>query len=96
VDGELRDLAAPITKDAKLAIVTPKAKIQRPDLHPPLCAHIRPRRYAAVSPNKLGLRPARRYAFSTTWNWTTNDRDDFAKIDEEMKKIPPNRVPRYE
>jgi threonyl-tRNA synthetase len=101
VDGELRDLVAPITKDAKLAIVTPK--VDDPNavyLVRHSAAHVMAEAITRVYPQtKLAYGPpvdtGFYYDLELDHKLTT---DDFVKIDEEMKKIVAENRPftRYE
>ena len=90
VDGELRDLSAPITKDAKIAIVTPKSEDPNA-LY--LCrhsaAHVMAEAITRLYPQtKLAYGPPVDNGFYYDMELDHKlTMDDFAKIEEEIKKI---------
>ena len=94
VDGELRDLSAPITKDATVAIVTPKIQGGGEDpnalfLLRHSAAHVMAEAITRLYPQtKLAYGPpvdtGFYYDMELDHKLTT---DDFAKIEEEIKKI---------
>lgn len=101
VDGELRDLSAPISKDATVAIVTPKA--EDPNalyLIRHSAAHVMAEAITRLYPQtKLAYGPPVDNGFFYDMELDHKlTADDFAKIDEEMKKIIAENRPftRYE
>jgi len=101
VDGELRDLAAPIAKDAAISIVTPKA--EDPNalyLIRHSTAHVMAEAITRLFPQtKLAYGPPVDTGFYYDMELDHKlTMDDFAKIEEEMKKIVAEDRPftRYE
>ena len=90
VDGELRDLSAPITKDASLAIVTPKAEDANAIyLLRHSAAHVMAEAITRLYPQtKLAYGPPVETGFYYDMELDHKlTADDFVKIEEEMKKI---------
>src|SRR3954469_6633692 len=90
VDGELRDLSAPITKDASLAIVTPKAEDANAIyLMRHSAAHVMAEAITRLFPQtKLAYGPPVDAGFYYDMELDHKlTADDFVKIEEEVKKI---------
>src|SRR5215471_14198036 len=90
VDGELRDLSAPITKDARIAIVTPKLEDANAlYLMRHSAAHVMAEAITRLYPQtKLAYGPPVDAGFYYDMELDHKlTADDFIKIEEEIKKI---------